>query len=94
MQKDPQQNIPSELASDKESLLVQLNLFGSPSVMAEPADPLETPFPPLIRTNPLTHQSSLAANRPIPLLASSPISSCSATPWDMARLWDVSPKSN
>jgi site-specific recombinase XerD len=61
MQKDPQQNIPSELASDKESLLVQLNLFGSPSVMAEPADPLETPFPPLIRTNPLTHQSSLAA---------------------------------
>src|SRR5579884_580281 len=61
MQKDPQQNIPSELASDKESLLVQLNLFGSPSVMAEPADPLETPFPPIIRTNPLTDQSSLAA---------------------------------
>ncbi|MFL5626491.1 MAG: tyrosine-type recombinase/integrase [Ktedonobacteraceae bacterium] len=42
--------------------ILQSSLFtDTPAVIAEPPNPLETPFPPLVRTNPLTDQSSLAA---------------------------------
>jgi site-specific recombinase XerD len=45
-----------------DSTILQSNLFNdAATVIAEPPDPLETPFPPLVRTNPLTDQSSLAA---------------------------------
>lgn len=63
-QKDIQQeqhSRPPEPTQTEESTVLQSNLFGTPSVIAEPPDPLETPFPPLVRTNPLTDQSSLAA---------------------------------
>ncbi len=56
-----QQASPLESTSTEESTVLQNNLFGAPTVIAEPPDPLETPFPPLVRTNPLTDQSSLAA---------------------------------
>jgi site-specific recombinase XerD len=46
----------------EDSTVLQSNLFtDAATVIAEPPDPLETPFPPLVRTNPLTDQSSLAA---------------------------------
>ncbi len=64
MQKDIQQEQhirQPESTSTEESTVLQSNLFGAPTVIAEPPDPLETPFPPLVRTNPLTDQSSLAA---------------------------------
>lgn len=52
---------PEPLLTD-ESTVVQPNLFnGAPLVVAEPPDPRETPFPPLVRARPLTDQSSLAA---------------------------------
>src|SRR5881392_1412275 len=64
MQKDTEhKNQPpwSALVTD-DSTVVQSNLFSdAPTVIAEPPDPLEKPFPPLVRTNPLTEQSSLAA---------------------------------
>src|SRR2546425_2356808 len=45
-----------------DSTVLQPGLFtGSPTVITEPPDPSTTPFPPLVRTNPLTDQSSLAA---------------------------------
>ena len=47
--------------SDNDTIL-QENLFSqSPAVIAAPPDPTETPYPPLVRTNPLTDQSSLNA---------------------------------
>lgn len=61
MAKDTQQDAQPEPILTNDSTLLQESLFGSPSVITEPADPLETPFPPLIRTRPLTDQSSLAA---------------------------------
>lgn len=73
MQKDIQQEAQEEQKTQKtretqpepvftdESTVLQETLFGAPTVISEPADPLETPFPPLVRTNPLTDQSSLAA---------------------------------
>src|SRR3989442_9302026 len=64
MQKDTERkNQPpgSALVTD-DSTVVQSNLFSdAPTVIAEPPDPLEKPYPPLVRTNPLTDQSSLAA---------------------------------
>src|SRR5947208_16220077 len=64
MQKDTERkNQPpgSALVTD-DSTVVQSNLFSdAPTVITEPPDPLETPYPPLVRTNPLTDQSSLAA---------------------------------
>jgi site-specific recombinase XerD len=46
----------------EESTVLQPGLFaGTPTVIAEPPDPRATPFPPLVRTNPLTDQSSLVA---------------------------------
>src|SRR5437764_6238498 len=45
-----------------DTTVLQGNLFTDTStVIAKPPDPLETPFPPLVRTHPLTDQSSLAA---------------------------------
>lgn len=61
MQKDPRKETPPEPASGEDTTILQSSLFGSPAVIAQPPDPAETPFPPLIRTNPLTDQSSLAA---------------------------------
>ena len=62
MQKDNQHKPHAEPMLTEESTVLQPNLFtGTPTVIAEPADPVETPFPPLIRTNPLTDQSSLTA---------------------------------
>src|SRR5258707_6123670 len=62
MQKDNQHKPHAEPMLTEESTVLQPNLFtGTPTVIAEPADPVETPFPPLIRTNPLTDQSSLMA---------------------------------
>ena len=67
MQKDiqqeqqTQQTRPPEPTRSEDSTILQSNLFGAPTVIAEPPDPRETPFPPLVRTNPLTDQSSLAA---------------------------------
>jgi site-specific recombinase XerD len=61
MQKDHQPEMQPEPVMTDESTILQSSLFGAPTVIAEPPDPVETPFPPLIRTNPLTDQSSLAA---------------------------------
>jgi integrase/recombinase XerD len=45
-----------------ETTVLQTNLFtDATTVISEPPNPLETPFPPLVRTSPLTDQSSLAA---------------------------------
>jgi len=62
MQKDTQQTTQPEPVLTDESTVLQPNLFnGAPTVIAEPPDPLATPFPPLVRTHPLTDQSSLSA---------------------------------
>lgn len=61
MQKDTQREAQPEPTLTDESTVLQEGLFGAPVVIAEPPNPLETPFPPLVRTNPLTDQSSLAA---------------------------------
>jgi site-specific recombinase XerD len=54
-------NSPEPLVGE-ETTILQRDLFtGAPVVIAEPPDPLATPFPPLVRTNPLSEQSSLAA---------------------------------
>ena len=64
MQKDTEhknQSAGSALVTD-DSTVLQSNLFSDAStIITEPPDPLEKPFPPLVRTNPLTEQSSLAA---------------------------------
>ncbi len=44
-----------------EGVVLQTSFLGAPTVLVEPPDPSETPYPPLVRTNPLTDQSSLAA---------------------------------
>ncbi|HVU65618.1 MAG TPA: tyrosine-type recombinase/integrase [Ktedonobacteraceae bacterium] len=62
MSQDSQQPIQPEPLLTEGSVLVQPDLFGSASlVVTEPPDPHATPFPPLVRTHPLTDQSSLAA---------------------------------
>jgi integrase/recombinase XerD len=59
MQKDDQH--PEPILTE-DSTVSQPDLFtGTSTVITEPADPVETPFPPLVRTHPLTDQSSLAA---------------------------------
>lgn len=60
-QKDAQQEKQPEPVMSEDSTVLQNSLFGTPTVITEPPDPLEKPFPPLVRTNPLTDQSSLAA---------------------------------
>src|SRR5437660_11980767 len=55
------QSAGSALVTD-DSTVLQSNLFSdAPTIITESPDPFEKPFPPLIRTNPLTEQSSLAA---------------------------------
>src|SRR5437667_5422835 len=62
MQKDTQQKNQPEPVLTDESTILQPDLFtGAPTVITEPPDPSQTPFPPLVRTNPLTDQSSLIA---------------------------------
>ncbi len=62
MQKEPEQEKPHEqIHADDNTTILQSNLFGASTVIAEPPNPVETPYPPIIRTNPLTDQSSLAA---------------------------------
>lgn len=61
MQKDVKQDKAPELMLSDNSTILQASLFGTPTVIAEPPDPAQTPYPPLVRTNPLTDQSSLAA---------------------------------
>src|SRR5437588_11593699 len=62
MQQDTHQKKQPEPVLTDESTILQPNLFtGAPTVVSEPPDPSETPFPPLVRTNPLTDQSSLSA---------------------------------
>ncbi len=62
MEKDEQQKPRPEPILTDESTVLQPDLFtGTSVVITEPADPTETVFPPLVRTNPLTDQSSLAA---------------------------------
>src|SRR5215472_13933560 len=62
MQDATQNNPSSEPIVTGDSTILQPGLFtGSPRVIAEPPDPSTTPFPPLVRTHPLTDQSSLAA---------------------------------
>lgn len=62
MQKETQQQKQPEPVVTEDSTVLQPNLFsGTSTVVSEPPDPTETPFPPLVRTNPLTDQSSLSA---------------------------------
>src|SRR5437879_3362681 len=62
MEKDDQQQSQLMPILTDESTVLQADLFSNaPVVITEPVDPLDTPFPPLVRTNPLTDQSSLSA---------------------------------
>src|SRR5215471_10321992 len=62
METDHQQQSQVNPMLTDESTVLQPDLFtGAPVTITAPADPLETPYPPLIRTNPLTDQSSLTA---------------------------------
>jgi len=62
MQKDEQQQPRPEPVLTDESTVLQPDLFtGAQVVISEPADASETAFPPLVRTKPLTEQSSLSA---------------------------------
>ena len=61
MRDDTQSKPQPEPIVTGDSTVLQPGLFtGAPTVIAEPPDPTATPFPPLVRTNPLTDQSSLA----------------------------------
>ena len=62
MEKDDQQQSQQMPMLTDESTVLQADLFSNaPVVITEPADPLDTAYPPLVRTNPLTDQSSLTA---------------------------------
>jgi integrase/recombinase XerD len=62
MSEDIQQSTQAEPLVTDASTVVQENLFGNaPLILASPPDPRETPFPPLVRTHPLSARSSLAA---------------------------------
>ena len=62
MEKDDQQQSQLKPTFTDESTVLQPDLFsGAPVVLIEPVNPLETAYPPFIRTNPLTDQSSLTA---------------------------------
>ena len=62
MQKDEQQQPRPEPVLTDESTVLQPDLFtGAQVVITEPVDASETAFPPLVRTKPLTEQSSLSA---------------------------------
>src|SRR5437588_323688 len=62
MEKDDQQQSQHMPMLTDESTVLQPDLFSNaPVVITEPVDPLDTAYPPLVRTNPLTDQSSLTA---------------------------------
>ena len=62
MQNDPQPASHAEPFLTEDSTVSQPDLFAATAtVISEPPDPQATPFPPFIRTHPLTDQSSLAA---------------------------------
>jgi len=62
MSKNTQQSTQPEPFLTETSTVIQPDLFdGTSVVITEPPDPRTTPFPPLVRTNPLTDQSSLSA---------------------------------
>lgn len=62
MSKDIQPPTQPEPLLTDESTVIQPDLFsGAPLVLVEPPDPHTTPFPPLVRINPLNEQSSLGA---------------------------------
>jgi integrase/recombinase XerD len=61
MQQDHSSSQPEPVVTG-DSTVKQPDLFaGTATVIQEPPDPQTTPFPPIVRTNPLTDQSSLAA---------------------------------
>jgi site-specific recombinase XerD len=62
MQNDSQHSSQAEPLFTEDSTVLQPDLFATTAtVVSEPSDPQATPFPPFIRTHPLTDQSSLAA---------------------------------
>ncbi len=62
MQNEHQRSPQSEPFLSEEDTVLQPDLFaGTATVVSEPPDPQATPYPPFIRTHPLTDQSSLAA---------------------------------
>ncbi len=62
MEKDDQQQSQLHPMVTDESTILQSDLFsGTPVAISETVNPLETAYPPFIRTNPLTDQSSLSA---------------------------------
>lgn len=62
MQNEHQRSPQSEPFLSQEDTVLQPDLFaGTATVVSEPPDPQATPYPPFIRTHPLTDQSSLAA---------------------------------
>jgi site-specific recombinase XerD len=62
MEKDDQQQSQLEPMLTDESTVLQPDLFsGAPVIITEPVDAAETAFPPLVRTKPLTEQSSLTS---------------------------------
>src|SRR5437667_500637 len=62
MEKDDQQQSQLKPMVTDESTVLQPDLFSdTPVVITEPVDPVETVYPPLVRTKPLTDQSSLTA---------------------------------
>src|SRR5438067_5022120 len=62
MEKDDQQQSQLMPMLTDESTVLQPDLFSNaPVVITEPVDPLDTAYPHLVRTNPLTDQSSLTA---------------------------------
>lgn len=60
MQKEFQQSVQLEQLQTNERSVVGTDLFETPTVIVESLDPLETPSPPLMHTNLLTDQTSLA----------------------------------
>src|SRR5579864_5397872 len=62
MQNDSQHSPHAEPFLTEDSTVLQSDLFtATATVISEPPDPQATPYPPFIRTNPLSDQSSLAA---------------------------------
>src|SRR2546426_8171039 len=61
MQKDKQRGTTDPALSSDETVLQESLFTGEATVISELPHAGETPFPPLVRTNPLTDQSSLTA---------------------------------
>src|SRR3984893_18651195 len=52
---------PEPFLTDDSTVLQPALFTGTSTVIAEPPDPQAIPYPPLVRTHPLTDQSSLSA---------------------------------